>query len=62
MNVCELANPYLRVTFNRAFHDSELSKDTERGYGDPNYNVGLTMSQKNGNGKWVSVHGQIHNE
>lgn len=29
----------------------------ERGYGDLNYNVSLTMRHNNGDGKWVSVHG-----
>lgn len=34
----------------------------ERGYGDLNYNVSLTMRHNNGDGKWVSVHGQMHKE
>lgn len=34
----------------------------ESGYGDLNYNVALMMRQHNGNGKWVSVHGQTRNE
>lgn len=52
MHAYKLANSYLGVTFNRAFNDSEMSKDCWRGYGEPNYNMADKMRQSNRNGKW----------